>query len=175
MGQIYLIFNQLPFLWDTSVVLYFTTLQGLPYAVTPSGMSLTTTLPAPIMQSLPILIPCFTTLPAPIHEPSPTTTPPANVAWGAMCTKSPTTASWPTEEPVFMMQCLPIVAHEFIKAPAITTVPSPILALGEITAEGWIAVSQLLTVNFVAMSRRIWQLPIAIIAALYFSVLRLTS
>ena len=56
------------------------TLQGLPKAVTPSGISETTTLPAPIITSLPIFTPWRITLPAPIHVPSPISTPPVIVA-----------------------------------------------------------------------------------------------
>jgi len=40
------------------------------------------------------------------------------------------------EAPVFTMQCLPITTSALITAPAITTVPSPILAEEETMAEG---------------------------------------
>ena len=49
----------------------FTTLAGLPTASESSGMSLTTTLPAPITHLLPIFTPGHTTTPAPSQQSQP--------------------------------------------------------------------------------------------------------
>ena len=52
-------------------------------------MFLVTTLPAPIIQFLPIFIPGKITDPAPIRVPSPISTAPHNVLFGAMWQYSP--------------------------------------------------------------------------------------
>ena len=62
------------------------TLQGTPYALQLSGISLTTTLPAPIKQFLPTRTPCIMVVPTPIHEHSPIYTSPLIVHPGAICT-----------------------------------------------------------------------------------------
>src|SRR5690606_15402213 len=72
-----------------------------PIHVPPSGTSLVTTLPAPILHRVPILTPGITTAPAPTRLPSPTPAPPHRTALGAKWTKSPTVQSWSTEAPVF--------------------------------------------------------------------------
>ena len=58
--------------------------QGQPKAVTPSGISFNTTLPAPIVAHFPIFTPCFMQVPTPIHAPSPMFTPPQICTPGAM-------------------------------------------------------------------------------------------
>ena len=57
----------------------FIILHLLPTANTPSGISLVTTDPAPIILHFPIFTPGITVLPAPIHVPSPTLTLPQSV------------------------------------------------------------------------------------------------
>jgi len=51
----------------SSEVICRKTRQGFPTAMTPDGMSLLTTLPAPITTLLPIVTPGKTVTPAPIH------------------------------------------------------------------------------------------------------------
>ena len=58
---------QPPFLCDFGFLIY----GGLPAAKESSGMSLTTTLPAPIMHRLPIVTPGQITTPPPIQQSSP--------------------------------------------------------------------------------------------------------
>jgi len=54
----------------SSSVISRNTMQGLPTAITPTGISLFTTLPAPIMLPFPIVTPPHTVALAPIHTSS---------------------------------------------------------------------------------------------------------
>ena len=88
----------------------FITFAGVPTTVTLSGISLTTTAPAPTITLLPILIPCRTTAPAPIKVSSPTYTLPQSTAPGPIWLKAPTSHSCSMIQPVLQMAPVPMVA-----------------------------------------------------------------
>src|SRR5690606_20497478 len=108
--------------------------------VEPSGTSCIITAPAPTVHHLPILMPCMTHAPMPTCVPSPIETFPASAALGEMWTKSPMEHSWSTEQQVLIITCLPIVTPTLMVAPAITAVPTPMVAYCDTFAEGCTAV-----------------------------------
>lgn len=105
--------------------------------------------------------------PAPIHVHSPIWLPPHIVAPDATCTKSLIITSWPIDDFVFSMQCLPIFAEDCTIAPCTITVPSPIGTFRQIIELGCIAFKYLFTLIFSAIFFRTEQLPIVIIALSY--------
>src|SRR5690606_7361601 len=107
-----------------------------PIHVAPSGTSLVTTLPAPILHHEPMFTRGRINALAPIIVPSPTEISPHKVAWGARCTKSPSRQSWSTEAPVLTITCLPTLQLTLTMAPSMITLPSSISERLETIAEG---------------------------------------
>src|SRR3979411_1518452 len=112
---------------------------GLPTTVTLSGISVITTVPAPIITLLPILMPCRITALAPTKVPLPIFTFPQRTAPGAICEKSPNTHSWSIVDEVLQITPLPIYDRGLMVAFAAIITPFSIFTDADITALGCIA------------------------------------
>ncbi len=110
---------------------------GLPTTVTPSGMAETTTDPAPTTTRAPMVVPGRTDAPIPKRVFSPSRHVPPMTERGAACTPELSSQSCSMMADVLTMQSSPILARALMTAPAMTTVPPPIDALGETIADGW--------------------------------------
>jgi hypothetical protein len=121
------------------VVSSLTARAGAPTAVMSSGMSRSTTDPAPMVARFPIRVPGRTVEPIPRKASHPTITFPANALLGPICAPFPIQQSWSTPALVLMIAPSPIRADALITAPAMMAIPRPSTAVGETTAFGLIA------------------------------------
>src|SRR6266404_2610427 len=109
---------------------------GTPNATTPSGISRTTTEPAPTIVIVPMLTQGMVDAPIARCESTPRRDAPAITAFGETFAKSPMSTSCSTTADVLTMAPSPIFASAFIAAWAITTVPRPSWAERETDAVG---------------------------------------
>src|SRR3954452_1939792 len=122
----------LAFLFQGNLSIFFA---GTPMTVQFAGASFKTTAPAPTIEPSPTTARGSTTAPIPICAKSPILAAPPSTARGDRWTFAPILQSCSIIAPEFTMQLCPIAVPALITAPAMTTVPAPMLADGETIAE----------------------------------------
>src|ERR1700733_3364179 len=114
----------------------FSARAGTPPTHAPSGTSATTAAPAPTIAAEPMRMPGRTAVPTPSCARSPTWTLPASPHAGPTWAALPIRLSWSTTAPVLTIANRPMIVSVPTTAAAMITVPSPRLAVGEMSAAG---------------------------------------
>src|SRR3974390_2293614 len=103
---------------------------GTPIAVTPSGISRTTTDPAPTIVQLPTRTPGTTHVPTPRKASDPISTFPANTLPGLLVTPPRVWHKWSTAALVLISAPSQIWEYVFLSPPAMIAIPRPRTAEG---------------------------------------------